>query len=99
MLSLFNYLDWIRRVTALHQKTLLVSTYMQKCLCLYEHITDDLVCFVSFEVWVNLSSALSFGNFLILTLQLGPLLTVELVHALEWLRAICVAEAEPCIVP
>ena len=47
-----------------------------KCLCLYEHITDHFVCFSSFEVWVVLSSALSFGNFLILTLQMGPLLTV-----------------------
>ena len=49
---------------------------------LYEHITDHFVCFVSFEVCVDLSLALSLGNFLILTLQLGPLLTVGLVWAL-----------------
>ena len=76
-----------------------VSTYMQNCLCLYEHITNHFVCFVSFEVCVDLSSALSSGNFLILTLQLGPLSTIGLVWALEWLSAICVANAEPCIVP
>ena len=41
---------------------------MQKCLCLYEHITDHFASFVSFEVCVDLSSALSLGNYLILTL-------------------------------
>ena len=52
---------------------------MQNCLCLYEPITDHFVCFGAFAVCVDLSSALSLGNFLILTLQLGPLLTIGLV--------------------
>ena len=72
---------------------------MQNYLCLHEYITDHFVCFVTFAVCVDLSLALSLGNFLILTLQLGPLSIVGLVCALEWLSAICVANYEPCIVP
>ena len=52
--------------------------HVQDCLCLYGHITDHFVSFVSFEFCVDLSSALSLGNFLILTLWLGPHSTVGL---------------------
>ena len=62
----------------------------------YMNLTQ-ITLFVSFVVCVDLSSALSLGSFLIPTLQLGPLLTVRLVCALEWLSAICVANAEPHI--
>ena len=58
-----------------------------------------MVYFFCFSVCVDLSAAFSLGNFLTLTLWLGPLCTVGFALALEWLRAICVANAEPGIVP
>ena len=48
----------------LYIKAISVNMYA-KFLCLYEHITDHFVCFVSCVVCVDLSSALSLGNFLI----------------------------------
>ena len=62
-------------------------------------ITDHFVSLSFLEVCVDLSTALSLGNFFILVLQASPLLTVGFACAHEWLKAILVAMAERLIEP
>ena len=62
--------------TILHENCLYCHISRSVYLWLYEFITNHLVCFFCFTVGVDLSSAFSLRNFLILTLLLGPLSTV-----------------------
>ena len=81
------------------QKIVYIVIFIQVYVHSYEFITNHLVYFFCFLVCVDLSVVFSSGNFLTLTLRLGPLSTVGFAWVLECLRATCVANADPGIVP